>query len=90
MVNNANIDELSQLLTCFDNNPDALNIFLRTYHPDLLYLRRYLECIRLEQTEELLLGSQIQETTSTRVMERATSNTEVAKKLNLTFKGRNN
>jgi len=86
VANNANLDELGLLLSCFDNNPDALDVFLRTHYPDLLYLRRYLKCIRLDQNGEYSLDS----LTSTRELERATNNAEVAKKLNLTFKGRNN
>ena len=81
VLHGAQLDELSLLLSCFNNNIEALNIFLKNYHPDLLYLRRYLECISFNKMMEYSLEDVNDEE---RVI--ATKNTEVVKKLNLALK----
>ena len=72
------LDDVSLLLSCFDNNPEALDIYLRNYHPDILYLRRYLECVYFRKTEERPIGYSIKPD-----IKNASMNSEVVRKLRL-------
>lgn len=72
------LDDVSLLLSCFNNNPEALDTYLRNYHPDLLYLRRYLECVYLKKTEERPLSYAIKQD-----IEISSMNSEVVRKLSL-------
>lgn len=52
VTHGVNVDDLGSLLSYFDNKVEALNLFLSLYHPDLLYLRKYLECVSFKKVSE--------------------------------------
>lgn len=83
VIGDESIDDLSIMLSHFQNDPEIMSKFLAKYYPDLFYLRRYLECVSLHKTSEFMSNEG-------RINEIAASNTETAQKLSLTFKGRDN
>ncbi len=78
VLHGANINELSKLLECFNNNLSMLNLFLKNYHPDLYYLRAYLECISFYKIREYY--------SEDNRLDNVSKNTEVVRKLNLNLK----
>lgn len=85
VIGDESIDDLSIMLSHFQNDPEIMSKFLAKHYPDLFYLRRYLECIRLSQIGEYPITDIEQEKADV-----ASSNTETVQKLCLTFKGRDN
>ena len=79
------LDDVSLLLSCFNNNLEALDTYLRNYHPDLLYLRKYLECIYLSKTDEYPLEA-IHREEDVKI---PAMNSEVVRKLSLPIEFRN-
>ena len=73
------LDDVSLLLSCFNNNPEALNTYLKNYHPDILYLRRYLDCVYFRKAEEYPLENADMDT-DVRI---SSMNSEVVRKLSL-------
>lgn len=90
VVPGVNIDQLSELLASFSGEGEAFQIFLKNYHPDLFYLREFMEYIRLIKSEEFYIpaeGEVVDRALSCQI-DLAKKNSNVAKKLDLTFKGR--
>lgn len=88
VIGSCTSEELAILLSQFGNCYDALNQFLSEYYPDLYYLRKYLECIHLTECESYRENGYERDGINDEI-KIATSNTEICKRLNLTFKGRN-
>lgn len=83
VIGDESIDDLSAMISCFKNDPEIMKKFLSRFYQDLFYFRQYLECIRLNQIGEYPIMDIEQGKVDV-----ASSNTETAQKLCLTFKGR--
>lgn len=79
VLHGTDLNEVSLLLSCFNNNPQALDTYLRNYHPDLLYLRRYLECVYFRKAEEYPLEAVDRRSD----IEISSMNSQVVRKLSL-------
>lgn len=79
--------DIRTLLSYFNGDVAAIDTFLKTYHPDLFYLRAYLKCIGLVKSDEYEIAAD-EDVRRVDEIEQAKSNAIISKKLDLKFRGK--
>ena len=81
VLHSGNVQLVAGILSALENNPELSDNFIKTYHTDLWYLRRFLRTVKFECIENPVSDL------TTDALKRAQDDTETAKRLHLVLPG---